>query len=92
MLKAPELSPLAPCNVGVCHLPLFHVIWYKYTKWAEVANGAENGLWNEKRALKRDGSENISKTPSVWHVWRQTCQTQPDLHIRYGDISTLATP
>ena len=33
-LKAPELSPLAPCNVGVCHLPLFHVIWYKYTKWA----------------------------------------------------------
>ena len=28
-LKAPELSPLAPCNMGVCHLPLFHVIWYQ---------------------------------------------------------------
>ena len=24
----------------------------------EVANGAENGLWDEKRALKRDGGEN----------------------------------
>ena len=41
-LKAPELSPLAPCNVGVCHLPLFHVIWYKYTKWAD--NGTERSL------------------------------------------------
>jgi hypothetical protein len=28
-LKAPELSPLAPCNMGVCHLSLFHVIWYQ---------------------------------------------------------------
>ena len=34
----------------------------------------------------------IRKTPSVWHVWRQTCQTQPDFHIQYGDIMTLATP
>ena len=42
MLKAPELSLLAPCNVGVCHLPLFHVIWYKYTKWADDDN---NGPW-----------------------------------------------
>jgi hypothetical protein len=34
----------------------------------------------------------ISKTPSVWHVWSQTCQTVPDFHIWYGDIMTLPVP
>ena len=34
----------------------------------------------------------IRKTPSVWRVWHQTCQTLPDFHIWCGDIMTLPTP
>ncbi|KAF8162566.1 hypothetical protein B0H34DRAFT_671758 [Crassisporium funariophilum] len=36
--------------------------------------------------------DRISKTPSVWHVWHQTSQTQPVFHIVSGDILTLAMP
>ena len=32
------------------------------------------------------------KSPSVWQVWRQTCQTPPDFHIWYGDIMTVLKP
>jgi hypothetical protein len=34
----------------------------------------------------------IRKTPSVWRVWHQTCQTPPDFHIWCGDIMTVEMP
>jgi len=37
-------------------------------------------------------SSDIRKTPPIWSVWRQTCQTLPDFHIWCGDIMTVATP
>jgi len=29
--KTPQLSPLAPYNMGHCHFPLFHGIWDQVT-------------------------------------------------------------
>ena len=37
-------------------------------------------------------ADNIRKSPSVWHVRQQTCQTPPDFHIWCGDIMTVKMP
>jgi len=49
-----------------------------------AAHGQKRGMFG--------GEHDISKTPSVWHVWHQTSQTLPVFHITSGDISTLAMP